>query len=235
MNGVLRLAVLVACLLFPVVMTLSWVGEAKERIVAANEEAEAGPKSGVAIAAAADEQYCSPELKRTLRRVVKSCGLLADGQKTSRGCQPVDARAVATMSDADFNALFLPMKERGGIVQFEKGKAEVDQAGRNLLLKLFAEQRGASYFFIVTRASPEGSVKSNRELSEERAQALMTTLREATQDPDLDREVGLLWLGEEYAQLDQSFCNWTRSGTPGECKPEDINRSAFVAWIDCRL
>jgi len=54
-------------------------------------------------------------------------------------------------------------------------------------------------------------------------------------DPDLDREVGLLWLGEEFAQLEQDFCGWKRSGAADKCKPKDINRSAFVAWIDCRL
>ena len=42
-------------------------------------------------------------------------------------------------------------------------------------------------------------------------------------------------LGEEYAQLDPSFCDWTRSGESGQCEPEDLNRSAFIAWIDCRL
>ena len=48
-------------------------------------------------------------------------------------------------------------------------------------------------------------------------------------------KTALLWLGEEYAQLDESFCDWRRSGNKDECKPEHINRSAFVAWIDCRL
>jgi hypothetical protein len=63
----------------------------------------------------------------------------------------------------------------------------------------------------------------------------MSYLQQNFPDPDLDKEVGLLWLGEEFAQLDQSFCSWNRSGGPDECEPEHINRSAFVAWIDCRL
>jgi hypothetical protein len=63
----------------------------------------------------------------------------------------------------------------------------------------------------------------------------MTHLREKFQDPDLEREVGLLWLGEEYAQLGEQFCDWSRSGDAAQCLPEDINRSAFVAWIDCHL
>jgi hypothetical protein len=46
--------------------------------------------------------------------------------------------------------------------------------------------------------------------------------------------VGLLWLGEEYAQLSEEFCTWQRS-REGECSIKDINRSAFVAWIDCAI
>ena len=55
------------------------------------------------------------------------------------------------------------------------------------------------------------------------------------EDPELEGKVGLLWLGEEYAQLDPSFCSWSRSGGEADCSPEDLNRSAFIAWIDCRL
>ena len=51
----------------------------------------------------------------------------------------------------------------------------------------------------------------------------------------MNGKVGLLWLGEEYAQLEANFCEWQRSGGAEECAPEDLNRSAFVAWIDCQL
>jgi hypothetical protein len=47
--------------------------------------------------------------------------------------------------------------------------------------------------------------------------------------------VGLLWLGEDFAQLDDKFCQWQRSRTGTECSPKEINRSAFVAWIDCAI
>ena len=60
-------------------------------------------------------------------------------------------------------------------------------------------------------------------------------LRAKYNDPDLDREVGLLWLGEEFAQLDEQFCSWQRSGDASQCRTEELNRSAFVAWIDCQL
>jgi len=234
MIHLVRAAVGAAFLLIVTMSTVSWVGSAKSRL-ADEEAADAPVASKVAVAAAADEQYCTVELKRILRRVLKSCGLLETAGGGGRGCQPVDAKTVATMSGDDFNALFLPMKERGGIIQFEQGASELDPSDTALVDRIFADQRGASYFFIVARASPEGSVTVNRDLSKARAEALMTHLRTTFNDPDLEREVGLLWLGEEYAQLDESFCEWSRSGEESECKPEDINRSAFVAWIDCRL
>jgi outer membrane protein OmpA-like peptidoglycan-associated protein len=234
----IRLAFVAVLLLVPTAATVSWVGSAKDRLVeeerAAAAEASGAAAEGVAVASAADEQYCTVELKRILRRVLKSCGLLDRGSG-GRGCQPVDAKTVATMSGEDFNALFTPMQQRGGIIQFEQGKSDLDAADLALIDRIFADQRGASYFFIVARASPEGSVTTNRKLSQARAEGLMSHLRETFNDPDLDREVGLLWLGEEYAQLDEQFCQWSRSGDEAECKPEDINRSAFVAWIDCRL
>ena len=162
-----------------------------------------------------------------------SCGLLGSGDV--RGCTPVEARTVATMAGDDFNSLFLPLADRAGLIQFESESSELDADDIRLLEELFSDQRGASYFFVVSRASPEGAIEYNRELSEKRANAVMEHLRATFNDPDLDREVGLLWLGEEFAALDDSFCEWNRSGPSDTCKPRDINRSAFVAWIDCRL
>jgi outer membrane protein OmpA-like peptidoglycan-associated protein len=207
---------------------------AADRVLPPNQEAEGGtPKA--AVASFADEQYCTTDLKRILRRVLKSCGLLDAAGGTARGCQPLDAKQVATMDGKDFNALFIPMKERGGIIQFEQGKTDLSESAKTLLDKVFSEQRGASYFFIVARASPEGTVNVNREISKQRAEVLMNYLRERFADPDLEREVGLLWLGEEYAQLEDTFCSWPRSGDANVCRAEDINRSAFIAWIDCHL
>lgn len=231
-----RIGAILVCLCFPTLVTLSWIASADDRLDQVTRETSDAPDDQVAVAAAANEEYCTPELKRILRRVLKSCGLLdASAGSTARGCQPVDAKTVATMSGDDFNALFLPMKERGGIVQFEQGEGTLDDGDRALIDRFFADQRGASYFFIVARASPEGSVQRNRALSQERAEALMSHLRQRFADPDLERQVGLLWLGEEFAQLDDTFCSWERSGAGASCEPEEINRSAFVAWIDCRL
>jgi outer membrane protein OmpA-like peptidoglycan-associated protein len=227
----LRVAAAALAVGVPVGLTVGWVGDAGHRLERYERGEEVEDEPQVAVAAAADREYCNGDLRKVLRRVLQSCGLLASGEV--RGCQPVEAKQVATMNGGDFNALFLPLAERAGIIQFEQAEADLDDADRQLLEKTFADQRGASYFFVVSRASPEGSIEKNRELSQQRAEAVMTHLRQRFDDPDLDKEVGLLWLGEEFAQLDESFCEWQRSAE--KCKPKDLNRSAFVAWIDCRL
>jgi len=230
-----RAGAVVLAFAVPTVAVATWTGSAGERVAAEQTEAEAGTagKGKAATASASDVGYCSPELKRILRRVLQSCGLI--GGEGVRGCQPVQAKSVATMSGSDFNALFRPMKDRGGIIEFDKAKAELGPEDTTIVDKIFSDQRGASYFFVVARASPEGAVELNRELSKQRAETVMGHLRQTFQDPDLDKEVGLLWLGEEFAQLEQEFCEWRRSGDPTQCKAEQINRSAFIAWIDCTL
>ena len=225
----IRIGVLVVLLAIPAAATAKWISSADSRL----QEMAATPADQPAVAAAADVGYCSPELKKILRRVLMSCGLV--GGEAARGCQPVQAKNVATMSGDDFNALFRPMKERGGIVQFDLDKSELDPQDLELIDKVFSDQKGASWFFVVSRASPEGSVTHNRDLSKARAESVMGHLRERFKDPDLDKEVGLLWLGEEFAQLQTEFCEWKRSATGTTCSPEELNRSAFVAWIDCQL
>ena len=224
-----RIALVAVLLAIPATVTGVWISSAKTRLA----EAAAAPAEGTPVAAAADVGYCSPELKKILRRVLMSCGLVGGG--AARGCQPVQAQNVATMSGADFNSRFKPMKDRGGIIEFDKDKSELDPADLAIVDQVFADQRGASWFFVVARSSPEGTVEHNRELSKARAEAVMGHLRTQFKDPDLDKEVGMLWLGEEFAQLETEFCAWKRSAKGAECTPEEINRSAFVAWIDCQL
>jgi outer membrane protein OmpA-like peptidoglycan-associated protein len=229
----LRVGVMALALAVPTVLAGTWVRSASDRLDEAEAAAAGKGQPQAAVAAAADESYCTPELRKILRRVLQSCGLLGAGG-SGRGCQPLEAKNVATVSGSDFNALFQPMKHRGGIVQFEAAKADLLAGGQSLVDGVFADQGGASYFFVVARASPEGSTAYNRKLSQQRAEAVMGYLRQKFADPDLDKEVGLLWLGEEFAQLDREFCQWKRSAA-GDCRTEDINRSAFIAWIDCRL
>lgn len=224
----LRVAIPLALVAVPAGSAALWVSNAEARL----EQSLAAPKkSDVAVAAAADEGYCNADLKRVLRRVLLSCGL-AGGE--GRGCQPSQAKNVATMSGSDFNALFNPMKHRGGIIQFDKGKSELDDDDKKLIEKLFADRKGASWFFVVSRASPEGAVDLNRQLSKVRAEAVMQHLGRTFSDPGLEKEVGLLYLGAEFAQLDEQYCSWRRSGEE-ECNSDTINRSAFIAWIDCQL
>lgn len=229
MNKWIALTAVAAAILLPTWMVIFWASEAGERL----ERAESVEPERIAVAAEANEAYCTGDLKQILRRVLTSCGLI--GAAGGRGCQPLEAKNVATMDDSDFNALFVPMRERGAIVQFDKGSDELDQSDLPLIDKVFAERRGASYFLVVSRASPEGSVDVNRKISKGRAEAVLEHLKTTFDDPDLDQQVGLLWLGEEYAQLDPSFCSWSRSGEAEACSSDDLNRSAFVAWIDCQL
>lgn len=226
------LIVAVVMMLLPAAMVHSWIGSAKQRLAESQAAAKNEPVK-VAVAAEANESYCTPQLKQILRRVLQSCGLLNSGG--GRGCQPADAKNVATMSGTDFNALFLPMKQRGAIIQYEKESSELDEGAKALIDSVFADRRGASYFFVVARSSPEGATGFNSELSHARASAVLAHLQEKFNDPDLQQQVGLLWLGEEFAQLDPSFCDWKRSGATGQCQPEDLNRSAFITWIDCTL
>ena len=83
---------------------------------------------------------------------------------------------------------------------------------------------------IVTAWNPADVDRTTRD----RAKAVMTHLEQKFKDEDLKNQVGLLWLGEEYAQMGDEFCGWNRSRA-GACSATDINRSAFVAWIDCAI
>ena len=209
-----------------------WSGQADARLQASKLEPDQVEQK---VAQNANEAYCTPALKKILRRVLTSCGLVKGNG--GRGCEPLEARSVATMAGDDFNALFSPMKDRGGIVQFEKDSADLNRPGATLVDDVFADRKGASYFLVVARASPEGNAKHNSELSRDRAEAVLTHLRRQFDDKELEKQVGLLWLGEEFAQLEESFCSWDRSVGEGQanCSTDELNRSAFMAWIDCRL
>lgn len=233
MSNPASIAVGVVCALLPTGLALAWISAANARLAEAEASGEETPVA--ATAAAADEGYCTPELRKVLRRVLTSCGLVGADGAAGRGCQPADAAAVATLAGGDFNALFLPLADRASIVQFEKNEAALGAEDTALVDKTFAERGGASWFLVVARSSPEGSVAHNRTLSEARARAITDHIHATFPDPELDQQVGLLWLGEEYAQLGEDFCGWQRSGGPEACTGDDLNRSAFLAWIDCRL
>ncbi len=221
----------VAAALLPTAMVATWVHGADTRLQDATAHADEQPQ--VAIAQADERGYCNAELKRVLRRVLTSCGLVGADGSVGRGCQPADARTVATMEGEDFNKLFLPLSDRAAIVQFDKNSAELDGGDLALIDSVFTERKGASWFLVVSRASPEGSVAHNRALSEARGRAVLGHIEESFPDPELAKEVGVLWLGEEFAQLGDDFCDWRRSGT--DCSSKDLNRSAFLTWIDCRI
>ena len=220
------LALFASCLAVPAVMEVYWLSQAADELALAS-----GSISDVAIASAAEDEYCSPHLKRVLRRVAGACGLLGEG---GRGCKPGDAKNVAAVSGDDFNTLFVPLSHRAAIIQFDADETDLDESARSLVADSWSDQKGASFFFVVSRASKDGGAKHNRELSEKRASAVLQHLQDKFHDPDIAGDIGLLWLGEEFAQLGAEFCNWRRS-RDGECTNKEINRSALVAWIDCAI
>jgi outer membrane protein OmpA-like peptidoglycan-associated protein len=213
--------------LVPVLFVTSWLASARSELAVWQPG-----RAETAVAAVAEENYCNAHLKRIVRRVAGACGLLGGDD---RGCRPADAQKGVELSDEDFNALFLPMRERVSILQFDQGKSELDAAAMGHVEAAWADRRGASFFFVVARASPEGSTAANQALSEARARGVLEHLEGRFNDPDIRKQVGLLWLGEEFAQLDAAFCDWRRSRGNEPCTPADINRSAFIAWIDCSI
>jgi len=188
-----------------------------------------------AVADHAEAPYCTPQFKTVLQRVLNACGLV--GQETRRGCQPADVKTIASINDEDFNALFTPLSERGAILLFDDASDKLDDEAKKLLQDRWEDRRGARYFFIVSRASKTGSTDGNRSLSHKRANSVMFFLQETTKEPNLEKMVGMLWLGSEYAQLGKDYCSgWSNSrGTGKPCTTDAINRSAFTSWVDCRL
>jgi outer membrane protein OmpA-like peptidoglycan-associated protein len=216
-------------LLFAVTLGVySSVASAKDRLITPQAE-----KPKIAVAQAAEVSYCTPEFKKVLERVLHSCGLEASGAR--RGCRPADVRTFASISGEDFNALFTPLKKRGAVLMFDVGKDNLDAAAAKLLDDKWFNRRGARYFFVVARASRTGTIAANRALSHRRANSVLFHLKQVSKDPDIDKTVGLLWLGNEYAQLSKEYCSWTNSRPDKKCNDDAINRSAFVSWVDCRL
>jgi outer membrane protein OmpA-like peptidoglycan-associated protein len=219
----------VGALIAVLVMVQVAVANAKERLTTPEVA-----KPQVAVAAEAEVAYCTPRFKQVLERVLHSCGLVgAEGGR--RGCQPSDVKTFASINDEDFNELFTPLKERGGVVLYDEGKDDLDEKAKKLLEDMWFERKGARYFFVVARASKSGSVDKNRALSHRRANSVMYYLKDASKDREIEKTVGLLWLGNEFAQLSKDYCTWNSSRPDSKCNDDSVNRSAFVSWVDCRL
>jgi outer membrane protein OmpA-like peptidoglycan-associated protein len=191
------------------------------------------PKPQVAIANDAEAPYCTPAFKQVLQRVLNACGLV--GTDSRRGCQPADVKTLASISDEDFNALFTPLKDRGAVLMFDDGSEKLDDGAKRLIDDLWVDRRGGRYFFVVARASKTGTPELNRALSHKRANSVLFEIGDKFKDADLDKQVGMLWLGNEFAQLGPEYCQWNVSRDPKKCAAEAINRSAFVSWVDCQL
>src|SRR6188768_1238446 len=186
-----------------------WVSSAAERLT--TPEAE---KPKVAVADQSEVGYCTPQFKQVLERVLHSCGL---GGESRRGCQPADVKTFASISDEDFNALFTPLKDRGAVVMFDEGEDKLDESAKKLLEDKWFARKGARYFFVVARASKTGTQSNNRALSHRRANSVMYHLQSVANDPEIDKKVGLLWLGNEFAQLSKEYCTWPNTGGESKC------------------
>ncbi|HEY3595490.1 MAG TPA: hypothetical protein VGL13_16495, partial [Polyangiaceae bacterium] len=200
-----------------VITVHSTVSSAAERLTA-----PAAQTAKTAVAANSEEAYCTPRFKEVLERVLHSCGL-AEGE-ARRGCQPADVKTFASISGQDFNELFTPLRERGAVILFDVGKEDLDEGAKKALEERWLDRKGARYFFVVGRASKTGSVESNRALSHRRANSIEFFVKEKFADPELDKRLGLLWLGNEFAQLDKDLCSWTTSRPGEKCDGESINR-----------
>jgi hypothetical protein len=226
---VLGVAAGVLCLGALLLTVHSTVRAAGQRLVVPSSE-----KAKVAVAANAEEAYCTPRFKEVLERVLHSCGL-AEGE-ARRGCKPADVKTFASISDDDFNALFKPLQQRGGVLLYDTGMEDLDEGAKKLIEDRWSDRRGARYFLVVARASKTGSPDKNQALSHRRANSVLLHIKESSGEPDVERKVGLLWLGSEFAQLDpKEFCQWTNSRSGTKCDDDAINRSAFASWVDCRL
>ena len=172
-------------LFVPLFMVSSWMGDAQERL----EETANAPKEQVAIASVKEDAYCTPKLKSIVRRVATACGLIGG---SGRGCQPMQAKQVALLTDEEFNALFRPLTDRARIIQYDADSIELDDRGQSVVEEAWGEQGGASFFFVVARASPDGKKEHNEKLSAGRAQSVPGHLENRFTDPDIRTQVGRL-------------------------------------------
>jgi outer membrane protein OmpA-like peptidoglycan-associated protein len=191
-------------------------------------------KPAVAVADEAEAAYCTPQFKQVLERVLHSCGLVEGDSR--RGCKPADVKTFASISDDDFNALFRPLHDRGGVILYDNGMDGLDDGAKKLIEDKWSDRKGARYFLVVARASKSGSPEKNQALSHRRANSVLFHIKESSGESDVDKKVGLLWLGSEFAQLDpKEFCSWNNSREGQKCDDDAVNRSAFASWVDCRL
>ena len=135
---------------------------------AADRMQNPGNVMSAAVADHAEEGYCTPAFKQVLQRVLNACGLV--GTESRRGCQPADVKNIASISDEDFNALFLPLSKRGAIVLFDEGSEKLDAGAKKIIEERWLDRKGARYFFIVARGSKTGTVDKNRALSAQASQ-----------------------------------------------------------------
>ena len=148
--------------------------------------------------------------------MLHACGLV--GAESRRGCQPADVKIArvrsATTTSTRSSRRSRPrrrhhVRRRLGEARRRRQEASIED--------VWVDRRGARYFFVVARASKTGTPDFNRALSHKRANSVLFLLTDKFKDPDLDKEVGLLWLGNEFAQLGKEYCDWNASRDKKKC------------------
>ena len=122
-----------------------------------------------------NDAYCTPELKAIVRRVAGACGLLDGGG--GRGCQP--------LSGEEGRGALRRRLQRASSSRWRTARTSCSStprtpswipAARALVEKAWSDQRGASFFFVVSRASTDGDEQYNEALSRDRAKAVLDHL-----------------------------------------------------------
>ena len=228
----MRIGILAVLLAIPATATGIWIGSAEARL----EELSAKPGEGaaVAVASASDVEYCNPELKRILRRVLMSCGLVGGERGARLPAGPGqerrddDRRRLQRAVPADEGARrHRPVRQGQGRARRRGPRARRSgvrrSARRELVLRRLARRR------------PRARSQHNRDLSkgarrgrdEPPPRAVQGSRSRQGGRPALARR-GVRPARDRVLRVEAQL---HRHG----CTPEEINRSAFVAWIDCQL
>ena len=173
--------------------------------------------------------------RTVLQRVLNSCGLV--GSESRRGCQPADVKTFASISDEDFNALFTPLKDRGAVIMFDEGKDDLDDDAKKLLEEKWHDRTRRS-LLLRRRARVARPARRTRTARCRTAAptASCSTSQNSLHDPDLDKQVGLLWLGNEFAQLSKDYCDWQLVAREKEMRsrrPSTGARSCHGSTVVC--
>ncbi len=231
-NLIVAAIVAIVVLAFPVVAVVSWTGAASARLD--EQEATASERPQAGVAQEANESYCTPELKRILRRVLRAAGSSAAraGAAASRSRRS----NVATMERRRLQRAVPPDE---GPRRDHPVRASVRRARRGR-----RDSSSIASSPISAARATSSSCRARRPRarpSQPRAQHAARRGRdgpprsETFNDPDL-AATGRPALARRGVRPARSeLLRLAPQRQRPQLRPDDLNRSAFIAWIDCRL